>query len=101
MNEVKLEEVYAPSEEIVAREIEEEIIIIPIGSGVGDLEDELFSLNELGKEIWQRLDGAKSLRQIAEELFTQYEVEPTQLEQDIKGFIGELLTRKIVVKCPS
>lgn len=33
-----LSKIYKPSEDIVAREIQGELIIIPITSGVGDLE---------------------------------------------------------------
>jgi len=36
--------IYLPSEKIVAREIEGELIIVPLVSGVGDMEDELFTL---------------------------------------------------------
>ena len=44
---------YVPSEDIVAREIEGELIIVPLAAGIGDMEDELFSLNETGREIWE------------------------------------------------
>ena len=45
---VKTDGVYAPSEDIVAREIEGEIIIVPLVAGIGDMEDELYTLNETG-----------------------------------------------------
>ena len=37
-----------PSEDVVAREIEGEFIIVPLAAGIGDMEDELYSLNESG-----------------------------------------------------
>jgi hypothetical protein len=33
---------YQPSDEIVAREIEGELIIVPLTAGIGNLEDELY-----------------------------------------------------------
>ena len=32
-------------------------VIVPLTAGVGDLEDELYSLNESGKDVWRLLDG--------------------------------------------
>ena len=52
---IKRDAVYAVSDDVVAREIEGEIIIVPLVAGIGDLEDELFTLNETGKAIWDRL----------------------------------------------
>ena len=52
-----MDAVYAPSEDVVAREIEGELIIVPLVAGIGDMEDELYTLNETGRAIWDRLDG--------------------------------------------
>jgi len=60
----KLERIYARSQDLVEREIEGEIIIVPLTSGIGDLEDELFSLNEVGRDIWARIDGKKLVSKI-------------------------------------
>ena len=49
----RLDAVYTPSEDIVAREIEGEIIIVPLVAGIGDMEDELYTLNDTGKAIMQ------------------------------------------------
>jgi hypothetical protein len=64
--------IYAISDDVVAREIEGEIIIVPLVAGIGDLEDELFTLNETGKAIWELLDGRRSLQEVARELSGKY-----------------------------
>ena len=46
---VDINAAYKASEEVVAREIEGELIIVPLTSGIGDMEDELFTLNETGR----------------------------------------------------
>ena len=46
---VKLDNVYAVSEDVVAREIEGEIIIVPLVAGIADEEDELLTLNATGQ----------------------------------------------------
>ena len=57
MSNVSLEKVYKPSDDVVARKIEGEFIIVPLTAGIGDMEDDLFSLDEVGLAIWERLDG--------------------------------------------
>ena len=92
-----LDTIWAPSEDVVSREIEGELIIVPLASGIGDMEDELYTLNETGKAIWGKLDGARSLRQIASELADEYDAPAADLERDVTGLVGELARRKMVI----
>jgi len=94
----KLDGVYAPSEDIVARSIEGELIIVPLVAGIGDLEDELYSLNETGKAIWDRLDGKKSLKEVLAELSAGFEAPAGEIEKDLLGLVEELVRRKILVE---
>ncbi len=91
-----LKAVYAPSENVVAREIEGEIIIVPLVAGMGDTDDELFTLNETGRAIWRKLDGERSLRQVIDELSTEYEAAEGEIEAGVIGIIEELSKRKMV-----
>jgi len=95
---VNLDSIYVPSKDVVAREIEGELIIVPIVAGIGDMEDELYTLNETGKAIWKRLDGKKSLRKIAEELSKEFESSSKEIEKDVIGFVNELLKRRMLVE---
>jgi hypothetical protein len=93
-----MDAVYIPSQDIVAREIEGEIIIVPLVSGIGDLEDELFTLNETGKAIWARLDGKRTVKGVVEALSEEYEGSIQNIEKDVLGFLKELLRRGFVVE---
>ncbi len=95
---IQFTDVYEPSDDIVAREIDGESLIIPITSGVGDMEDELYSLNESGKIIWDKLDGEKTLGQIYEELADEYGDSDEEIKNDIVNFVAELVKRNILVK---
>ncbi len=95
--ELSLHTIYQPSEDVVAREIEGEIIIIPLAAGIGDMEDELYTLNETGKMIWDRLDGRNTLAAIAASLADEYDAPLDEIERDVLGLIEELTRRKIVV----
>jgi Coenzyme PQQ synthesis protein D (PqqD) len=95
-----LDVIYVPSEDVVAREIEGEMIIVPIASGIGDMEDELYTLNDTGKAIWKQLDGKNSLRQIAQALTDEYDAPLADLERDVLGLVDELVKRKMLVTVP-
>ncbi len=95
---VELADIYQPSDDVVVREIEGENLIIPIASGVGDMEDELYSLNESGKAIWDKLDGAKPLTQVAEEIISAYDENEEEIKNDVVNFVAELVKRNILVK---
>jgi hypothetical protein len=94
---LSLEMICAPSDDIVAREIEGEIVIVPLASGIGDTEDELYSLNETGQAIWKHLDGARTLSAVVDALAQEYETPRTKLEIDVLDFAGEMVRRGILV----
>jgi hypothetical protein len=100
MNEISanVDAVYAHSEDIVAREIEGELIIVPLASGIGDMEDELFTLNETGRLIWGNLDGKKPLKDIVKELAGNFDASEGAIQEDVVGLVGELLKRRMVVE---
>ncbi len=95
---VSLEKIYKPSEDVVARDIHGEFIVIPITSGIGDLEDAIFSLNETGRAIWGKLGGKKSLKNIAAELSRDFEAPIEVIENGCLGLLTELLKRRMVVE---
>jgi Coenzyme PQQ synthesis protein D (PqqD) len=95
---IRIDAVYAPSEDIVAREIEGELIIVPLVAGIGDAEDELYTLNETGRAIWARLDGERSLRGVAAVLAQDYDAPPGEIERDVLGLVEELARRRMLVE---
>jgi len=98
MTTVNIDAVYAVSEEVVAREIEGDLIIVPLTSDVGDMEDELYSLNETARDIWDRLDGKTSLRDLINQLSDEYDASFQEIEADVFGLMKELLKRKFLVE---
>ena len=96
--ELMLDAKCVPSENVVARMIEDELIIVPLTSGIGDAEDELYTLNETGKAIWQLLDGKRTLHDVARALTAEFDCTEDEIEQDVLGLAEELLTRRILVE---
>jgi len=98
MAEIRMDAVYVSSEDVVARVIEDELIIVPLAAGVGGEEDELFTLNESGRAIWALLDGHITLQQIVQTLAEEYEAPVGDIERDVCGLMGELVGRGMVVE---
>jgi hypothetical protein len=96
MKTLKRESICLPSEDIVAREIEGDIIIVPLVAGIGDADDELYTLNETGRVIWQKLDGEKPLRQVAAEISDEFSSDAGEIEKDVIGFASEMVDRRIL-----
>lgn len=92
-----LDTVCTLSEDVVSRIIEDELVIVPLVAGIGEADDDLYTLNETGRAIWSRLDGRKSLRQIADELLDEYDADADSVEKDLVGLVEELVKRKLVI----
>ena len=88
--------VYVPSDKIVARAIEGEVVIVPLVAGIGDADDELYTLNETGQAIWQKLDGQRTLNDVAASLVSEYNTPLADIESDVLGFASELTRRGIL-----
>ena len=98
MKKIRMDMVFSHSSDVVSREIDGALIIVPLTSGVGDMEDDLFSMNETGTEIWNMLDGGKTVQEVVDALASQYRAEPGEIEQDVAGIIRELLKRRMLVE---
>ena len=95
--ELMLDAKCTPSEDVVAREIEGDVIIVPLVSGIGDEDDELYTLNPTGQAIWQKLDGQRTLKDVAALLASEFNAPLAELENDVLGFASEMVRRKILV----
>ena len=94
--EITMETICFPSENVVGRVIEGEIIIVPLVAGIGDAEDELYTLNATGQLIWQKLDGAKRLSHVAAELAEEFSCPASEIQSDVLGFVTEMVKRGIL-----
>jgi hypothetical protein len=94
---VTIAAICVPSDNIVARDIEGEVIIVPLVSGIGDADDELYTLNETGQAIWQKLDGVRTLGAVVDALAQEFDAPRAALEADVLGFCGEMTRRGILV----
>lgn len=95
---ITLHTIFIPSEDVVAREIEGETILVPLTAGIGNVDDELYSLNPTGREIWRNFDGKRTLKEIASVLAKDFNAPLSDIENDVLGFVLELARRGMVVE---
>jgi hypothetical protein len=95
---ITLDVLCAPSDDVVARDIEGDLIIVPLVAGIGDADDELYTLNETGRAIWEALDGSRSLGEVVDLLSERFEAPRAELEADVLGFAAEMLERRIFTR---
>jgi hypothetical protein len=72
---------------VVTRRIASEVVIVPMTANVADL-DSVYTLNEVGSFIWERLDGTHTAQEIAEMVAAEFDV----TLQDAARDADELLT---------
>jgi len=56
----------------------------------------LYTLNETGKHIWQKLDGKKTLGNVSKVLAADFSSPLKDIEKDILGFAAEMVQRGIL-----
>jgi len=86
-----------PSKDVVSREVQGEFILIPIVSGMDKNKEAIFTLNETGRLIWDKLAKKKSIRKIVSELSLEFASPARKIQENVLGFLKELLKRKMIV----
>lgn len=75
--------------ELIRREIAGEVILVPVGKTA--LENNgLFTLNELGGFLWDRLPQAESEHDLLRAVLEEYDVPESQALEDIREFLAQL-----------
>lgn len=75
---------------LVTRRVASEVILVPVTGRMAQQEASLYTLNETSAFLWERLDGKRTGRELAQELKGVYEVEATQAESDVRNFLTQL-----------
>ncbi len=67
---------------MVSRRIADEIILVPIRRNVGDVES-IYTLNEVGAQIWDLIDGKRHVEEIRDLIVAEFEVSQGEAEEDL------------------
>lgn len=67
-----------------------EVVILNLNSGT------YYGLEATGAYIWTLLEKPRSIQEIADMVFRQYDVDRETCERDVKALVDELLAQKLV-----
>ena len=81
---------YEKDPSVVYREIAGEAILVPIRRNLVDMQS-IYTLDNVGADIWKLIDGERTLADIREALLDEYDVEASALSQDLDEFIDQLV----------
>jgi hypothetical protein len=87
---------YAVSNDVIAKKIEDEYVIVPVIAGIGDLDSEIYSLNRTGSILWEELDGKKSLEEVVLILSQKFNMSKDEIIQDVIEIVLELMKKGFV-----
>ncbi|MCX7935742.1 MAG: PqqD family protein, partial [Planctomycetota bacterium] len=81
---------YRRRADVIARHIGEEVILVPLTKGAGDLEN-LYTLNEVAAYIWEKTEQPQSLEEIVQEVVREFEVQEAEAAADAAAFLSDMV----------
>lgn len=84
-----LDKSFVKDENLMARNIAGETLIVPIRNSIGDL-NSIYTLNEVGARVWQLIDGRRSVNQIAAVISTEYDVAGELAKTDVLELLDSM-----------
>jgi hypothetical protein len=86
---------FVRNREVVSRQIEGELIIVPIRHGVGDM-NSLYTLNQVALVLWDFMQEEHTVPEMMNRVCEEFEVTAAQVQDDIRAFLAALLEEKLV-----
>ena len=75
------------SEDVIAQQVGEEMVLLDLEAGV------YYGLDPVGRRIWELLTEHGRLRVVFETMVEEYDVTPEALQQDLLQLVQELQAR--------
>jgi hypothetical protein len=74
---------------IISKKINNEYILVPLTGNVANMKS-LYTLNETAAFLWEKIDGTKTINQLAEEIVQEFDVEIKEAIFDTNNFIYKI-----------
>lgn len=91
---VKLTEkeiVYTRNPDFIFRKIVEDLILVPVYQDVAEM-DAIYTLNEVGAFIWDKLGDPVSQIQLEASILDEFDTEEETVRQDTARFLQEMIS---------
>ena len=83
--------IYSKNPDFVQRDVAGECILVPIRRTLTEA-NSIFVLNDTGAALWNRIDGARPLHEIASGFAEEFDVTAEQLNRDFETLLADLLS---------
>jgi len=84
-----LKTILSHSKSIVTTRTGNEYVLVPIANNIADM-NSMYTLNETGAFIWERINGVNSVEDIINEIMNEYEVDNETASNDVFLFIDDM-----------
>jgi hypothetical protein len=92
---VNKNKVLIKTDKVVMREIEGEVILLPLYKTSKDM-NYIYTLNDTASEVWDRIDGKHSIEEIKKDILDDYEIDEKHLTEQMDMLIKDLQSIKAV-----
>jgi hypothetical protein len=91
-SDLTLDTTLARNPRLIAADMDGDTVMMNIESG------EYFGLGGVGTRVWELLAAPHTLAQLVQTICTEYEVDATTCEADVRRFLGDLLKNGLAVR---
>jgi hypothetical protein len=91
MAHVSLDTALRVADDVVFRDVDGEVVIFNLGSGI------YFGLDEVGARFWRLIDERRTLSSVLGALREEFDAQDDVLERDLLHLAGALLAKGLVV----
>ena len=88
---MNLQSLHKLKSKFVARNVGNELILVPLTANVAQM-NELFTLNETGKFIWENINENSTVLEIENSMTETFNIDSTTAKRDIELFLNKLET---------
>ena len=86
---MEIESLFHLKSKFVTREVGDELIVVPLSANVAQM-NELFTLNETAKVIWENLNEGTDMSALIQTITDTFDIDKYTAEKDIELFLQTL-----------
>lgn len=84
------EQIFTRKQRLPWRVIDDEVVIVDLAGNY------VLQLNDVGRRIWEQIDGERPVGDIAKTVTEEYDVDPVKADSDTLRFISTLADRNLI-----
>ncbi len=89
-----INKIYRNKSKFVVREVGNELILVPLTGNIAKM-NEMFTMNETGKFIWENIEENTTVENLVEKLVSEFQVDESIARADTEKFIQQVSSQLI------